>query len=60
MRVYWLKTLKKPSIYPLGKTPSAPSVRGRKIGGLKDVEGEERVNAVNHIVGGVASGPVRE
>ena len=25
LRVYWLKTLKKPSIYPLGKTPSAPS-----------------------------------
>ena len=26
LRVYCLKTLKKPSIYPLGKTPSAPSV----------------------------------
>ena len=26
MRVYWLKTLKKLSIYPLGNTPSAPSV----------------------------------
>ena len=25
MRVYWLKTLKKLSIYPLGNTPSAPS-----------------------------------
>ena len=25
LRVYCLKTLKKPSIYPLGKTPSAPS-----------------------------------
>jgi len=27
--VNYLKSLKKPSIYPLGKTPSAPSVRGR-------------------------------
>ena len=27
MRVYCLKTLKKLSIYPLGNTPSAPSVR---------------------------------
>ena len=26
LRVYWLKTLKKLSIYPLGNTPSAPSV----------------------------------
>ena len=26
MRVYYLKTLKKLSIYPLGNTPSAPSV----------------------------------
>ena len=25
LRVYWLKTLKKLSIYPLGNTPSAPS-----------------------------------
>ena len=25
MRVYWLKTLNKLSIYPLGNTPSAPS-----------------------------------
>ena len=25
LRVYCLKNLKKPSIYPLGKTPSAPS-----------------------------------
>ena len=25
LRVYCLKTLKKPSIYPLGNTPSAPS-----------------------------------
>ena len=29
LRVYWLKTLKKPSIYPLGNTPSAPSVLAR-------------------------------
>ena len=26
LRVYWLKTLNKLSIYPLGNTPSAPSV----------------------------------
>ena len=29
LRVYCLKTLNKLSIYPLGKTPSAPSVDGR-------------------------------
>ena len=32
-RVYCLKTLKKLSIYPLGKTPSAPSVYGLKQAG---------------------------
>ena len=26
LRVYWLKSLNKLSIYPLGNTPSAPSV----------------------------------
>ena len=31
LRVYWLKTLKKLSIYPLGNTPSAPSVN-HKLG----------------------------
>ena len=29
LRVYWLKTLNKLSIYPLGNTPSAPSVKER-------------------------------
>ena len=31
LRVYWLKTLKKLSIYPLGNTPSAPSVTQEAI-----------------------------
>ena len=37
LRVYWLKTLKKLSIYPLGNTPSAPSgwEGGRRLRGLK-------------------------
>ena len=30
LRVYCLKTLKKPSIYPLGKIPSAPSDKDPK------------------------------
>ena len=45
LRVYWLKTLKKLSIYPLGNTPSAPSDycgvmccdRERRGGGFADM-----------------------
>ena len=32
LRVYWLKTLNKLSIYPLDNTPSAPSVYGNQLG----------------------------
>ena len=42
MRVYWLKTLKKLSIYPLGNPPSAPSEMVRVQNGLRQPYGDTR------------------
>ena len=55
MRVYCLKTLNKLSIYPLGNTPSAPSVyrlmhRGRLPRDEEDVEEEIVEDAVEEEV----------
>ena len=51
LRVYCLKTLKKPLIYPLGNTPSAPSVygllhHGQLVRDKEDAEGEIAEDAV--------------
>ena len=51
LRVYCLENLNKLSIYPLGNTPSAPSVyrllhRGRLVQDEEDVEGEIAEDAV--------------
>ena len=55
LRVYCLKTLNKLSIYPLGKTPSAPSVygllhHGQLVRDEEDVEGEIAEDAVEEEV----------
>ena len=44
LRIYYLKTLNKPSIYPLGKTPSAPSDTVFRRGIICHNTGEEEAD----------------